>query len=575
MWLSRHTRPGKAHPPKAVWTEWPIFLLQDQLHCLHRHHPEEFRRRFLGSQDDSVLSRYWGALRSDDPRLAHHPVTCQADWRKRAIPGRLHGDGVPYGKGKLANMCVNNVSSVLSDGDSLDCLNLWWWLPKAIACTKAVHGWDTFGILWKVAIWDLLCCLHGEFLQYDWEGREIGPGHARYGKTGRIMADLILAILQATNDTEHNANFLNLQHWQSLRPCNWCPASAAKDTLMPYSDFEADSDWIPLCVTVEDWVADPTDHPLWQAWALIGITIFSLCLDILHILDLGVLQYFLGSTIWTLVHESGLPGSFHQRAAHVWELICHAHAVLGTNYRERLTREDFYAVFGSQVGPTPGSFPELSGKAARTRHALPAVLKAVEQVHAAQHLHFAEHVLRLEALRMLVEFYAIVMAGGHVLAEPAAERVITVVDAFLRKQNKMAMIYWERKVKHYNVTFKSHLFWHMARQARYFNPRHGWTYRDESFVGSVAKVVKCMCAATSASHGAACGGMQYSPAKALPEKAQLAKAYQLPPVAKVVKSVISGNGQTKSGRALAVKWRRLQWFRHRRRQGVVFADPAS
>jgi hypothetical protein len=158
------------------------------------------------------------------------------------------------------------------------------------------------------------------------------------------------------------------------------------------------------------------------------------------------------------------------------------------------------------------------------------VLKAVEQVHAAQHLHQEEHVLRLEALRMLVEFYAIVMAGGHVLAEPEAERVITVVDAFLSKQNKMAMIYWEKKVRHYNVTFKSHLFWHMARQARYFNPRHGWTYRDESFVG---------------------------------------------PAAKVVKSIVAGNGQMQTGRALAVKWRRLQWFRHRRRQGVVFANPDS
>ena len=321
----------------------------------------------------------------------------------------------------------------------------------------------------------------------------IGPGHTRHGKRGRIMADLVLAVIQVTNDTEHNANFLNLQHWQSLCPCNWCPASAVKDSPMPWSDFGADSRWMPLCVTVEDWIADPTDHPLWQAWALIRITIFSLCLDILHILDLGVLQYFLGSTLWTLVHESGLPGSFHQRAAHVWELICHAHTALGTDYRERLTREDFYAVFGSQVGPTPSSFPELGGKAARTRHALPAVLKAVEQVHAAQHLHLAEHVLRLEALRMLVEFYAIVRAGGHVNAEPDAERVITVVDAFLRKQNKMAMIYWEKKVKHYNVTFKSHLLWHMARQARFFNPRHGWTYRDESFVGAVAKVVRCMC----------------------------------------------------------------------------------
>ena len=103
-----------------------------------------------------------------------------------------------------------------------------------------------------------------------------------------------------------------------------------------------------------------------------------------------------------------------------------------------------------------------------------------------------------------------------------------MVDAFLRKQNRLAMMYWDRNVKQYNVTFKSHLFWHMARHCKFFNPRHGWAYRDESFVGKVATVVK---------------------------------------------SVISGNGQLQSGHALAVKWRRLQWFRLRRRQGVVYTDP--
>ena len=118
-------------------------------------------------------------------------------------------------------------------------------------------------------------------------------------------------------------------------------------------------------------------------------------------------------------------------------------------------------------------------------------------------------------------------SGGHVLSEEEANGVVTVVDAFLRTQNDLAMIYWERGMRHYNVTFKSHLLWHMARQARFFNPRHGWTYRDESFVGSVAKVLH---------------------------------------------SVIKGGGAMKSGRAKAVKWRRLQWFRYRRRQGDIYVE---
>ena len=410
--------PGKAHPPEVVWTEWPIFLLQDQLHCLYKHHPEEFRRRFLGGQEKSVLSGYWGALRDDDPRLAHHPVKYQDEWRRRTIPGRLHGDAVPYGKSRSASVTVNNVSSMLAEGDSLDCLNLWWWLPKAIACKGvACEGEEqnTFNRFWKVAIWDLLCCLRGEFLPFDWDNKIIGPGHPRYGKVGRIMDDMLFAILQVTNDTEHNANFLRLQNWQHLCPCNWCPASSERDSIMPYSDFSEDSAWIPLQVTVDDWIQEPIEHPLWEAWCLIGITLFSLCLDILHILDLGVLQYFLGSAIWTLVHESNLGGTFHERCEHVWRLLCEAHEALGTNYRERLQKDDFWGIFGRQVGPHPGKFPELSGKAARTRHALPAVLKVAERMHAEQHLNKTEHVLRLKALRKITEFYAIVMAGGFMI----------------------------------------------------------------------------------------------------------------------------------------------------------------
>ena len=49
----------------------------------------------------------------------------------------------------------------------------------------------------------------------------------------------------------------------------------------------------------DEWEENVTPHPLWQAYPLIGLTIFSICLDILHVLDLGVLQYFLGSVVWT------------------------------------------------------------------------------------------------------------------------------------------------------------------------------------------------------------------------------------------------------------------------------------
>jgi len=305
------------HPCAVTHRPWPFLLLQDVLHWAYHLQPAEFRRRFLGEMGEEALPMYWQALRADDPRLVHHPVTTVPDWQQWAIPGRLHADAVPYAKGKHANVTVHNLSSVLAEGATLDCLNLWFWLPKTLICKPAEHGGhDTWGLAWKIAIWDILCCLRGEFLPFDWAGNAISPGHPRYGKKGRIMGKHVFALIQFTADTEHFANSMGLRHWSAHQPCEWCPASGQVGSSMPFSDFNDHAEWMQHLLTLDEWEANPTRHPLWEAHPLTGLTIFSICLDILHVLDLGVLTYMLGSTIWTLVHESCLPGPFHARSAY-------------------------------------------------------------------------------------------------------------------------------------------------------------------------------------------------------------------------------------------------------------------
>ena len=58
---------------------------------------------------------------------------------------------------------------------------------------------------------------------------------------------------------------------------------------------------------------------------------------------------------------------------------------------------------------------------------------------------------------------------------------------FLLEQNWLAMEFWGRKLL-FNVTFKSHLFWHMADQSQFVNPRSGWTYGEEDYVGKIARI---------------------------------------------------------------------------------------
>ena len=86
--------------------------------------------------------------------------------------------------------------------------------------------------------------------------------------------------------------------------------------------------------------------------------------------------------------------------------------------------------------------------------------------------------------------------------------------------------YSARNQKLYNVTFKSHHFWHMAFMARWVNPRSGWCYAEERFVGMLARVVK---------------------------------------------SVVCGGGVLALGKTLPVKWCELMKHRQRRLKHVTFA----
>ena len=57
----------------------------------------------------------------DNPQLKDHPVLYRRDWKRRAIPLVLHGDGVPLtgiGKSWSKLMGVFSVSSLLGRGST-------------------------------------------------------------------------------------------------------------------------------------------------------------------------------------------------------------------------------------------------------------------------------------------------------------------------------------------------------------------------------------------------------------------------------------------------------------------------
>ena len=100
------------------------------------------------------------------------------------------------------------------------------------------------------------------------------------------------------------------------------------------------------------------------------------------------------------------------------------------------------------------------------------------------------------ALQRLVRFYTIIHQHGHHMPREAGEECFQKLKEFLRAQNALGQHYRNREppLMLFHVTCKSHLMWHLGKTCRYFNPRCGWCYRDESFVGRVAKVARSVVA---------------------------------------------------------------------------------
>ena len=97
--------------PGIVEQSWPIMLPHELIACMYVDYPQEFAKYILGPQP---LADFWAGMRHDDPRLRSHPVTRVENFRERAVPMKLHGDGVPVGKAKGRSLDVITLSSLVS-----------------------------------------------------------------------------------------------------------------------------------------------------------------------------------------------------------------------------------------------------------------------------------------------------------------------------------------------------------------------------------------------------------------------------------------------------------------------------
>ena len=138
---------------EPVTVNYPFILPHEFLADMFQRHRQEFDH-FVCNE---ALSGFWDEVSSTDPRLASHGVRRVRDDRNRAIPLRLHGDGVPIGRGKKRSLDTISFSSLVAsrtEGTST------WdtrFLSAAVVSAAKYEGSkskpSTMNVAWALLVW--------------------------------------------------------------------------------------------------------------------------------------------------------------------------------------------------------------------------------------------------------------------------------------------------------------------------------------------------------------------------------------------------------------------------------------
>ena len=103
---------------------------------------------------------------------------------------------------------------------------------------------------------------------------------------------------------------------------------------------------------------------------------------------------------------------------------------------------------------------------------------------------------RLLAYKDLVEIYDIVMSGGFSWEQGRWEKMAELYDDFRLEYNQLTNYSIEQGALRYNIVTKFHFGWHIVQMARWLNPKVGWTYIFEDFMGKIARSAAACTAGT-------------------------------------------------------------------------------
>jgi hypothetical protein len=465
----------RAPPAGTVFQEQSMLFPHELFACMYTHHREAFVERLCGSTAGKVEA-FWRAMETH-PNMPTHPLRLRENYLTRCIPLSLHGDGVPVaGIGKSWSKSVEcySWSSLLYYGRTLDSNFLMFFLYKQLCVTDGAV--TTIDQVWTALSWSLHALFTGLWPSHDWQGRAYPRGTRHGDLAGTPLAEgWFAAVWVLRGDLEYFWQTLRLEHPNSNSPCVLCRCNT---TTVPWTDFRRGTGWEAHVWQPAAWLhARPGRHQLFR---LPGISVCSVVPDLMHTKHLGVDAYVYGSCLSWLVRFV-LPGDANDNLQVVTEMLKRAYRELHSASRFGTLR---FSMFESA-----DHFPKLKGKANELRHLGPALLKVVEGVmDSADRTH---RQVRL-ALRCSCRLEALLDEHDRAFKLPpaaAAEWESAVYD-LLALVTALANEFHPRGIMLWHITIKSHYLLHLGKLVHHINPRLGWCYAGEDFVGRLKLLVQ-------------------------------------------------------------------------------------
>jgi hypothetical protein len=470
---------------EAVIPSWDIEGCKPKHSKMYFMLPHELLPRLCG---DNVpeWSKFDASTASWEGRLAQWCARTGAPRGDDLVSLGIWGDAAPYNTRDSLYVVLWNVIS--GPHRTRYWLTCW---PKKAACKCGCHGRHSLEAIWEIVGWSLRCLFLGRYPSTRHDGT---PFNNATGDRKRARQNGELGVrgacMQLRGDWSWLKEAFDLQDWAqggaSKGVCFKCPANCGN---LDWKDSTLQAAWRSVPRTTHQ--SFMTDRLLRggfisKIWNFPGVELDCISLDLMHIADLGVTQYVLGSLMWEFfLHVGGLVSKPRPGCGVILTLIRHFSKHLGVE-------SPINNLTISMFRPSAAKAVRFKGKAAECRHLLPIMM---EILRVAMPNETAHEALRYNCCKALSSVYWEITHWSDGAADRAIDhgrRFNILYMELAREQfhSTGSLLVWR-------PTPKFHLLNHCLEEMKVSGSAAAhWCYPDERSIGRAAKIAETSHAST-------------------------------------------------------------------------------